>query len=174
MKFTVTKYQSWSILLSILTGVSSIPADISSSISSTSLETNGTMTGPALLHDPRIICINDNSCGTDTSCIAKCFNVPDPSVQQVADTLSCYNECPKQTSDIITMQTIIDCQQNCSLKYFDSSSSNSKSSSSNSNSNSTNTGNGSSKTNGVLLQSFGPSVAVMSIALLASGFSLLI
>jgi len=38
-------------------------------------------------------CIAQNKCNGDVACIARCFNVPAPTYQQVNDATSCINTC---------------------------------------------------------------------------------
>lgn len=52
-------------------------------------------------------------------CIAKCYNVPCPSDNQVNDTNSCVAACPQGTGTPADTKKYTDCQQACfSSHYF--------------------------------------------------------
>ncbi|ORX77223.1 hypothetical protein BCR32DRAFT_283386, partial [Anaeromyces robustus] len=43
-------------------------------------------------------CVSSKKCGSDVACIASCFNVPAPSVQQVMSAESCIKGCGDSVS----------------------------------------------------------------------------
>ncbi|KAJ5278671.1 hypothetical protein N7478_004043 [Penicillium angulare] len=54
----------------------------------------------------------------DTCCIAKCYHVPCPSVNQASDTNKCVSACPQGTGTPEDTKKYSDCEQSCYNSHF--------------------------------------------------------
>jgi len=72
-------------------------------------------------------CIANKNCGDDVVCIAKCYNVPAPSVQQVNDAEKCIKECNGKESCYINCIDTHYMGNSSGAVYTDDSASNSNS-----------------------------------------------
>src|ERR1043166_1761835 len=62
--------------------------------------------------DPRAQCAEQNHCGTDTACMAKCYGVPNPGSDAINKTTVCVANClVKYAGD---SSAIGNCQNDCS------------------------------------------------------------
>jgi len=74
--------------------------------------------------EPTIInaeeCVKENNCGVDVTCIAKCYNVPNPDTDSILRTADCQRTCNAKFPDpYIDHELLIQCHQDCiKEEYF--------------------------------------------------------
>jgi len=65
-------------------------------------------------------CVKENNCGVDVTCIAKCYNVPNPDTDSILRTADCQRTCNAKFPDpYIDHELLIQCHQDCiKEEYF--------------------------------------------------------
>ncbi|ORX99935.1 hypothetical protein K493DRAFT_313030 [Basidiobolus meristosporus CBS 931.73] len=64
--------------------------------------------------DARIKCTKEHNCGTDINCIARCYNVPNPSKEDIESTDACFADCKSHDNIAVLTQ----CRQACVNEHF--------------------------------------------------------
>ncbi|ORX91839.1 hypothetical protein K493DRAFT_303751 [Basidiobolus meristosporus CBS 931.73] len=65
-----------------------------------------------LEEDARYECTQLYRCGDDQACIAECYGVPSPDIDQVLATLDCFAQCQSSSSSIAS------CQAECLSNHY--------------------------------------------------------